>query len=100
MDIIYADDQTELSKLRIKNRHFPFPGKSDFEIQNIILNNLATKFKQVLYANFDNIFDEIESQNDKFYQLAFTKQKELVKTEVDKILKELSSNTPVLDLTA
>jgi len=100
MDIIYADDQTELSKLRIKNRHFPFPGKSDFEIQNIILNNLATKFKQVLYANFDNIFDEIESQNDKFYQLAFTKQKELVKTEVDKILQELGSNTPVFDLTA
>ena len=27
LDIIYADDQTELSKLKIKNRHFPFPGR-------------------------------------------------------------------------
>lgn len=90
MDIIYVDDQSELSKLKIKNRHYPFPGKNDFEIQNIILNNLTTQFKQVLYANFDNIFDEVELKYSNFFNLAFVKQKDLIKIEVDAIISELS----------
>lgn len=100
LDIIYADDQSELSKLKIKNRHFPFPGKSDDEINLIILNNNTTKFKQVLYSNFDNIFDEIESKNDKFYNISFAKQKEIIKTEVDLLIKEIEGEDPVLTLTA
>lgn len=93
-DIIYADNQTELAKLRIKNKHFPFPGKTDFEIQNIILNNLATKFKQVLYANFDNLFDEIEMDNKDFYNLAFKKQKDIIKEKVNEIIIELTPALP------
>lgn len=98
LDIIYADDQSELAKLRIKNRHFPFPGKSDFEINNIILNNNTTKFKQVLYSNFDNIFDDVEADNEMFYDMAFVKQKELIAVKVDEIIQELGANVPVLDL--
>lgn len=98
MDIIYADDHTELSKLKIKNKHFPFPGKSDFEIQNIILNNLTTQFKQVLYANFDSVFDEIESETPNFFELAYTKQKDLIRIQVNKIIEELSKTVPTLDL--
>ncbi|WP_179022063.1 hypothetical protein [Winogradskyella forsetii] len=101
MEIIYADDQTELSKIKIKNKHFPFPGKSDFEIQNIILNNLTTKFKQVLYANFDNIFDEIENDDNKFFEWTYAKQKERIKVEVKNIISEIDKvvdNVPVLDL--
>ncbi len=102
MDIIYADDHTELAKLKIKNRHFPFPGKSDFEIQNIILNNLTTQFNQVLYANFDNVFDSLETKQSNFYELAYAKQKNLIKIEVEEIIKALggNNNVPVLDLTA
>ncbi len=99
-DIIYSDDQEERAKLAIKNKHFPFPGKSDFEIQNIILNNLATQFKQVLYANFDNIFDEIEGTNKGFYNMAYAKQKELIKVEVDAIIAELTPTIPSLNLTS
>lgn len=93
-DIIYADNQTELAKLRIKNKHYPFPGKTDFEIQNIILNNLAPKFKQVLYANFDNIFDEIEIDNKGFYDMAYKKQKEIVMAKVNEIMDELAPTLP------
>lgn len=98
MDIIYADDHTELSKLKIKNKHFPFPGKSDFEIQNIILNNLATRYHQILYANFDNVFDSIESEISNFYDLAYIKQKDLIKKEVDKIILEINPQSNALDL--
>lgn len=98
LDIIYADDQTELSKLKIKNRHFPFPGKSDLEINNIILNNNTTKFKEILYSNFDNIFDDLETDNSRFYELAIGKQKELIKNKVEVIIEEINSAIPVLDL--
>lgn len=93
-DIIYSDDQAERSKLAIKNKHFPFPGKSDFEIQNIILNNLATQHKQVLYANFDSIFDDLENEGGNFYDKTYAKQKELINAKVDAIILEL---TPVVE---
>lgn len=98
-DIIYSDDQEERAKLAIKNKHFPFPGKSDFEIQNIILNNLATRYKQVLYANFDNIFDEVEGENSSFYNMSYDKQREIIKQKVDAIIDELNNSIPKLDLT-
>ena len=97
-DIIYADDQTELAQIRIKNKHFPFPGKTDFEIQNIILNNLATKPNQVLYANFDNIFDMIEIENKNFYQMTYVKQREILKEKVELIIEELSPSAPTNNL--
>lgn len=97
-DIIYADDQDERAKLGIKNRHFPFAGKTDFEIQNIILNNLATKEKQVLYANFDSIFDEIEEDNESFYSFTFSKQKGLIDTKVSEILASINSSSGALNL--
>lgn len=98
-DIIYADDQQERSKLSIKNKHFPFSGKNDFEIQNIILNNLTTKYNQVLYANFDNIFDDLEIENKGFYGFAYDKQKALIKAKVETIMNEISgAKVPVLDL--
>jgi len=97
-DIIYADDQTELSHIRIKNKHFPFPGKTDFEIQNIILNNLATRFNQVLYANFDNIFDMIEMDDIKFYQMTYKKQREIVSGKVEEIILELAPTVPTNNL--
>lgn len=97
-DIIYADDQTELAQIRIKNKHFPFPGKTDFEIQNIILNNLATKPNQILYANFDNIFDVIEIENRNFYQMTYVKQREILKEKIDLIIEELAPSVPTNNL--
>ncbi|AVR47246.1 hypothetical protein C7S20_19420 [Christiangramia fulva] len=97
-DIMYADDPAELSKLKIKNKHFPFPGKTDIEIQNIILNNLATRHHQVLYANFDNIFDQIEIEHKDFYNLAYVKQKDIVKKIVDAIIEELTPTTASFNL--
>lgn len=99
-DIIYADDQEERSKLSIKNKHFPFSGKTDFEIQNIILNNLTTQYNQVLYANFDLIFDEIEEENNKFYSLTYAKQKDLISEKVNNIIGQIGGGAPVINLNA
>lgn len=94
-DALYVDDPDIQEIIKIKNRHFPFPGKTEAEIQNIILNNLATQHKKVLYANFDSIFDELEGDNSKFYQFEFSKQRDLIKEKVDSIIQELSPMTNI-----
>lgn len=98
LEIIYADDQKELSKLKIKNRHFPFPGKSETEVQSIILNNLTSRFNQVLYANFDLIFEEIEIENEKFYDMTIAKQKELINKKVEAMVTLIDGSVSVLNL--
>ncbi|WP_025126201.1 hypothetical protein [Myroides odoratimimus] len=92
-EIIYADDQDELAKLRTKNRFYPFPGKTDLEIQNIIIQNLTTKRMQVLYANFDNIFDSIELEIPEFYNMALGKQRSIIDDKVNILMEELQDVT-------
>ena len=60
--------------------------------------NLIPKKVKVLYANFGNIFDSLENENENFYELSFEKQKALVDAKVDMLMNELEASTPELDL--
>ena len=44
----------------------------------------------MLYSNFDSVFDDLETDDDKFYEMAYKKQKELIKVKVDEIIAEIS----------
>lgn len=92
---IYADKPHELYELDTKASYFPFNGKSIDEINNIILNDLTTKYNKVLYANFENIFAQIEEESEQtgldFYQLEKSKQTETVKAKVLQLIAELDS---------
>ncbi len=92
-DKIYIDSPNELQKINVKNKFFPFNGKSESEINNIIVNDLCTKYKKVLYANFDSLFDELETEYSvngvQFYNMEQSKIQGLLKTKVDAIITEL-----------
>jgi len=94
---LYIDKPSELLKIEVKNKFFPFNGKTESEIGNIITNDLSTEYNKVLYANFDNIFDELDSENSvgdvNFYKMEKTKQQELVKAKVNAIIEELNSQS-------
>ncbi len=78
---IYIDKPDEILKISVKEKFFPFNGKTESEISNIIMNNLCTQFNKVLYANFDLIFEEIESEqadNISFYKMEPMAQKQLI----------------------
>lgn len=60
--------------------------------------NLIPKKVKVLYANFGNIFDSLENENENFYELSFEKQKVLIDAKVDILMNELEASTPELDL--
>ncbi len=91
--VLYADRPDELRKLEVKRRFAPFKGKTDNDIQYLISNNLVPLYRQVLYAEFETIFQELEDeqeQTDKavwFYDLDPKKQAELVKAKVDTMVK-------------
>lgn len=87
---LYADNPHELLEIETKAKYYPFNGKTESEINNIILNDLTTQYNKVLYANFNNIFSQLEEEQEllglNFYMIEPKKQSELVKAKV----KELS----------
>lgn len=86
---VYVDQPNELLKIQIKEKFYPFNGKSESEINYILANGLKSKFDRVLYASFDQIFDEIEQEQTgtaNFYDMEFKKQKQLVKAKVDEYI--------------
>lgn len=90
-DIIYSDDQATLQKIKIKNRFYPFAGKTQEEISAIIIQNKTTRFNQVLYIHFNQIFEDIDNEiGIKFYiSFPYNKAKEEIKRRVDAIILEI-----------
>lgn len=97
---LYADKPHELLELEVKASYFPFNGKTESEINNILLNDLTTQYNKVLYANFEAIFAQIEEEQNasevNFYKMEKTKQSELVKAKVMAFLKEINDEQSLL----
>lgn len=90
---IYADAPHEALKVETKDKYFPFPGKSESEINSIITNGLSTKYLSTLYALFDIIFQDIEFETKAkeldFYQMDEKLQRDLIKEKVGFYMSEL-----------
>lgn len=95
--VLYADRPDELRKLEVKRRFAPFKGKTDNDIQYLISNNLVPLFRQVLYAEFETIFQELEDEqevrdpNAWFYDLDPVKQAQLLKEKVDPMVQQVQT---------
>lgn len=92
---IFRDKPLELLAQEVKERFFPFNGKSIDEINNIMLNDLTTMYNMILYANFETIFQELEDENNteevNFYGMEKTLQKEKLKAKVDALMLEITT---------
>jgi hypothetical protein len=89
--IQFEDKPEELNRIRVKKDFFPFQDKTETEIIYIISNGLTSQYNKVLWANFDNIFEELESEfvMPSFYLFERQKQKDLIKAKVDVLISEL-----------
>lgn len=96
--IIYSEDQRGLQKYNVKQSFFPFSGKSPEDIRLIISGTDVSKFTKVFYANFGQIFDEIELEQSKagvdFYVLAKDKQRELINAKVEALMATIEAEQP------
>jgi hypothetical protein len=86
---IYIDDPREILKIETKDKFYPFPGKTETEIQFILANGMTTRFNQTLYSHFDLIFSELEYEQGvkslDFYNLEENAQRDLIKQKVDEL---------------
>ena len=90
----FIDKPEELQKIRIKTKFYPFSDKTDVEIIYVISNGKTTLFNEILWANFDTIFNDIEEDEaigKDFYLMTYAKQKEIVNARVDVLIKEIES---------
>lgn len=91
---LYVDKPEELIKIEVKEKFFPFNGKTESEIMNITSNGLCSSFNKILYANFDLIFDELEQENTtdtvSFYNMELSAQRKL-------LIKKVTEYITVID---
>ena len=93
--IQYEDKPQELQRLMIKQKFYPFTDKTDVEIIYIISNNKTTEDNEILWANFDSIFSELEYDAEQkgvyFYDYAYNKQKELLIAKINQMKDTINS---------
>lgn len=91
---IYIDQPNEILKNDTKEKYYPFPGKSETEIQFILATpGFTTKYSNVLYSNFDLIFSDLEYDSSlkklDFYGLDETAQRLAVIEKVNQYIKTI-----------
>jgi hypothetical protein len=96
---LYVDQPEELLKIAVKEKFYPFPGKTETDIALIISNDMTTDELKVLQNHFDYIFNELEydarQSDEDFYQYAETKQKELITTKVKQLITDIGTPEPM-----
>jgi hypothetical protein len=89
-EMMYADDQDTLFKLRIKKKFQPFVSKSAEEIATLLTLGMVPMYDQVLYANFDMIFTQIDEELGMvFYLKKYAQQAAEVKKRVEAIITDI-----------
>lgn len=93
MDIIrnlYANEPEKIRKIEVQANLYPFSGKTKEEKAIIRAQRAARQEDLVLDANYGWVFDEIELQNPKFYEMAQEKQREILKKFIKKLMKQIN----------
>lgn len=92
----FQDKPEELKRIYIKEKFFPFSGKSSSEIIYIISNEKTTKFNEILWSNFEQIFLELETdaevERKYFYDYEFKLQKQKLDDKVNAMIKAIESS--------
>ena len=101
---LFIDNPVRLKELQVKAMFNPFNGKTIADVQFIISNNLVTQRDKVIYANFPQIFNDLEydqiSSNANadvsvsFYFLAFAEQKKRFDAKVLEYMNKIKEEQP------
>ncbi len=90
---LYIDNPDEMRKIDVKDKFYPFVGKDTNDINHILSEDITTAVLKVFWANFDQIFSELEYEQSikeiNFYQLAETAQRTLIKKKIEEYAKAI-----------
>lgn len=94
-EILYSDRPDELKKIKTQQLFNPFKGYTPDDIRYIFASGLTTKFNQILYSNYPNIWLDLEKETKPWiYDLEEPKIWELVKGKVDGLLSKIEAEKP------
>ena len=94
LEVLYSDDADTLLKIKTKDKFHPFSGKTETEIQSLLMGGDILPYYKTLYTYFDVIFDEIDNEmGDTFYLMAYQNQMNEVKQKVEAILAQIDAQT-------
>jgi hypothetical protein len=92
---MFIDSPQEIVRIETKDKYFPFPGKSESEINYILANNLTSEYNKIFYAHFDLVFSDIEYETStkelNFYQMDEKMQRDLIKKKVDEYIAAIDT---------
>lgn len=91
--LIYSEDTLGLLRYKVKQRFFPFNGKTSNEIQLLISTDFVTEFNKVLYSNFELVFAEIDKEDKTFWLKTFDEQWKIVGEKVNLIVDDLNGGS-------
>lgn len=90
---VYADDADMLFRYKVKRMHYPFSGKTNAEIQQLLSSTFVLKKTKILYAYYDDILKSLEREYAKsgkdFYLENFDVRQEKINTELDKFMEAI-----------
>lgn len=94
-EILYSDRPDDLKKIKIQQMFNPFKGYTPDDIRYFFASGLTTKFNQVLYSNYANIWLELEkTESPWIYDMEVSKIWDKVKGKVEEISKQIESEKP------
>lgn len=94
-EILYADRPDELKKIKIQQGFNPFKGYTADDIRYFFASGLTTKFNQILYSNYSNIWLDLEKETTPWiYDMEESKIWELVTEKVQTILDDIEAEKP------
>jgi hypothetical protein len=92
---IFADDPEGLAHYVIKKQHYPFAGKTNDQITQLMQSTMVLKKTKVRFAYFDDIFQQLEQKMEKenkdFYLLTYEEREAAIEAAVKVIIDELSA---------
>lgn len=94
-EILYSDRPDELKKIKIQQNFNPFKGYTQDDIRYFFASGLTTKFNQILYSNYANIWLDLEKEVKPWvYDMEELKIWELVKNKVTLLQKAITDEQP------
>lgn len=90
-DINFSGDKWGKLKYDVKKRFSPFRGKSEEQINMLLISNYVSLRDKVLYANFESIFQQLELENGSAFYVTqnIKKQSELLEAKISEFILKI-----------
>ncbi len=85
----FVDQPEEFTRYQVKQRFYPFPGKTMDEVDGLLSTDYIPFRTKVLYGNFDMLFKRADKEHTGFWYFKPDKQELIIDGYLDELVNEL-----------